>query len=71
MWNSLAKPSVKRSNGIRQAWNSLSVSQALSTDRQAEDQYISALYQHNVAKLSLARALGVASTNYKQYLGGK
>jgi len=51
--------------------NSLSVSQALATDRQAEDQYISALYQHNVAKLSLARALGVASTNYKEYLGGK
>jgi outer membrane protein TolC len=50
---------------------SLSVSQALSTDRQAEDQYISALYQHNVAKLALARALGVASTNYKEYLGGK
>jgi outer membrane protein TolC len=47
----------------------LPVSQALATDRQAEDQYISALYQHNVAKLSLARALGVASTNYKQYLG--
>lgn len=51
--------------------DSLSVSQALATDRQAEDQYISALYQHNVAKLSLARALGVASTNYKDYLGGK
>ena len=51
--------------------NSLSVTQAVATDRQAEDQYISALYQHNVAKLSLARALGVASTNYKQYLGGK
>jgi outer membrane protein TolC len=50
---------------------SLSVSQALATDRQAEDQYISALYQHNVAKLSLARALGVASTQYKDYLGGK
>ncbi len=50
---------------------SLAVSQALATDRQAEDQYISALYQHNVAKLSLARALGVASTNYKEYLGGK
>jgi outer membrane protein TolC len=49
----------------------LPVSQALATDRQAEDQYISALYQHNVAKLSLARALGVASTNYKDYLGGK
>jgi outer membrane protein TolC len=51
--------------------SSLSVSQALATDRQAEDQYISALYQHNVAKLSLARALGVATTNYKEYLGGK
>jgi outer membrane protein TolC len=51
--------------------DSLAVSQALSTDRQAEDQYISALYQHNVAKLSLARSLGVASTNYKDYLGGK
>jgi outer membrane protein TolC len=51
--------------------DSLPVSQALATDRQAEDQYISALYQHNVAKLSLARALGVASSNYKDYLGGK
>lgn len=51
--------------------DSLPVSQALATDRQAEDQYISALYQHNIAKLSLARALGVASTNYKEYLGGK
>jgi outer membrane protein TolC len=47
----------------------LPVSQALATDRQAEDQYISALYQHNVAKLSLARALGVASSSYKDYLG--
>jgi len=51
--------------------DSLAVSQALATDRQAEDQYISALYQHNVAKLGLARALGVASTNYNDYLGGK
>ncbi|HEX4156159.1 MAG TPA: TolC family protein [Acidobacteriaceae bacterium] len=49
----------------------LPVSQALSSYEQANDQYISALYQHNVAKLSLARALGVASTNYKDYLGGK
>jgi outer membrane protein TolC len=50
---------------------SLSVSQALTASEQADDQYISALYQHNVAKLSLARALGVAQTNYKDYLGGK
>jgi outer membrane protein TolC len=51
--------------------DNLPVSQALSQFEQANDQYISALYQHNVAKLSLARALGVASTNYKDYLGGK
>jgi outer membrane protein TolC len=49
----------------------LPVSQAQSTFEQANDQYISALYQHNVAKLSLARALGAAQTNYKDYLGGK
>src|SRR5665213_932335 len=49
---------------------SLAVSQALSASEQADDQYISALYQHNVAKLALARALGVASTNYKDYVKG-
>jgi outer membrane protein TolC len=51
--------------------DNLPVSQAQSQTEQANDQYISALYQHNVAKLSLARALGVAQTNYKEYLGGK
>jgi outer membrane protein TolC len=51
--------------------DNLPVSQAQSSVSQANDQYISALYQHNVAKLSLARALGVAQTNYKDYLGGK
>ncbi len=51
--------------------DNLPVSQALATDQQANDQYIAALYQHNVAKLGLARALGVATTNYKSYLGGK
>jgi outer membrane protein TolC len=51
--------------------DNLPVSQAQSQFEQANDQYISALYQHNVAKLSLARALGVAQTSYKDYLGGK
>ena len=51
--------------------DNLPVSQALATDQQANDQYIAALYQHNVAKLELARAMGVATTNYKDYLGGK
>ena len=51
--------------------DNLSVSQAQQQVAQADDQYIASLYQHNVAKLSLARALGVASTQYKQYVGGK
>jgi outer membrane protein TolC len=51
--------------------DNLPVSQAQSQTEQANDQYISALYQHNVAKLSLARALGAAQTNYKDFLGGK
>jgi outer membrane protein TolC len=51
--------------------DNLPVSQAQAQTEQANDQYISALYQHNLAKLSLARALGVAQTNFKDYLGGK
>jgi outer membrane protein TolC len=51
--------------------DNLPVSQAQTSVEQANDQYIGALYQHNAAKLSLARALGVAETNYKDYLGGK
>jgi len=51
--------------------DSLPVSQAQTQYEQASDQYISALYQHNVAKLALARALGVAASNSKDYLGGK
>jgi len=51
--------------------DNLPVSQAQSQTEQANDQYISALYQHNAAKLSLARALGVAEAHWKDYLGGK
>lgn len=51
--------------------DNLAVSQAQAQTELANDQYISALYQHNIAKLSLARALGIAQTNYKTYLGGK
>ncbi len=51
--------------------DNLSVSQAQQSVAQANDQYISSLYQHNVAKLTLARALGVAQTGYKAYVGGK
>lgn len=51
--------------------DNLAVSQAQQSVAQADNQYVSSLYQHNVAKLSLARALGVAATDYKTYVGGK
>ncbi len=51
--------------------DNLAVSQALSSVAQANDQYVGSLYQHNLAKLSLARALGLAQSQYKNYLGGK
>jgi len=49
--------------------DSVEVVQAQQSLASANDQYISSLYSHNVAKLQLARALGVARTNYIQYLG--
>jgi outer membrane protein TolC len=51
--------------------DNLAVSQAQASMAQADDQLVASLYQHNVAKLSLARALGIAQTNYKDYVGGK
>lgn len=50
--------------------DNLAVSQAQSSVAQANDQYVSSLYQFNIAKLSLARATGVARAQYKSYLGG-
>ncbi len=50
--------------------DNLAVSQAQQSVAQANDQYVSSLYRHNIAKLSLARALG-AGEQYKSYLGGK
>jgi outer membrane protein TolC len=51
--------------------DNLAVTQAQQSVAQANDRYVASLYQHNVAKLALARALGVAQTNYKDYVGGK
>jgi outer membrane protein TolC len=50
--------------------DNLAVSEAQQSVAQADEQYVSSLYRDNVAKLSLARALGEAE-NYKTYLGGK
>jgi outer membrane protein TolC len=51
--------------------DNLAVSQAQQSMAQANQQYVSSLYEHNIAKLSLARALGIAQRSYKDYVGGK
>ena len=48
--------------------DTLEVVQAQETVAAAEQDYISALYAHNVAKATLARALGQADQNIKQFL---
>ncbi len=48
--------------------DSVEVVQAQQALASANDQYISSLYSHNLSKLQLARALGVARTSYNQYL---
>jgi outer membrane protein TolC len=66
--NEAWKESQERyANGVS---DNLAVSQAEQSVAQANSQYVTSLYRHNVAKLSLARALG-AGQNYKDYLGGK
>jgi len=51
--------------------DSVEVVQSQQSLASANDQYITSLYSHNLAKLALARALGVARTNFSQYLGGR
>lgn len=50
---------------------SLEVTQAQESVATANETYIQALYVNNVAKLTLARALGVAEKQTKAFLGGK
>jgi outer membrane protein TolC len=63
----LSEAQQRYANGVS---DNLAVSQAEQSVAQAESQYVASLYRHNVAKLSLARALGAAE-DYKNYLGGK
>jgi outer membrane protein TolC len=63
----LSDAQQRYANGVS---DNLAVSQAQQSVAQANDQYVSSLYRDNVAKLSLARALG-AGQDYKRYLGGK
>jgi outer membrane protein TolC len=64
----LSEAQQRFANGVS---DNLAVSQAQQSVAQADNQYVSSLYEDNVAKLSLARALGLADRNYKQYVGGK
>lgn len=50
--------------------NSLEVVQAQEAVATADENYISSLYRYNVAKASLARALGLAEEAFKQMTGG-
>jgi outer membrane protein TolC len=65
---SLARSKDRFTSGVTDSVEVVQAEQALAS---ANDQYITSLYSHNLAKLSMARALGVARTNYEQYLGGK
>jgi outer membrane protein TolC len=65
---SLARSKDRFTSGVTDSVEVVQAEQALAS---ANDQYITSLYNHNFAKLSLARALGVARTNYSQYFGGK
>lgn len=49
----------------------LAVSQAQTSLAQADERYIASLYGDNIAKLALARSMGIARTDYRKYLGGK
>jgi len=63
----LSEAQLRYANGVS---DNLAVTQAQQSVAQANDRYVASLYRHNMAKLSLARALGAAE-DYKSYLGGK
>ncbi|MFZ1939692.1 MAG: TolC family protein [Terracidiphilus sp.] len=63
----LKEAQERYANGVS---DNLAVSQAQQSVAQANSQYVASLYRDNVAKLSLARALGDGQ-DYKKYLGGK
>jgi outer membrane protein TolC len=51
--------------------DSVEVVQSQEAVASAHEQYISSLYNYNYAKISLARALGVAEQGVKDYFRGK
>ncbi|HWC15457.1 MAG TPA: TolC family protein, partial [Terriglobales bacterium] len=65
---SLARSKDRFTSGVADSVEVVQAEQALAS---ANDQYITSVYNHSLAKLALARALGVAHTEYSQYLGRK
>ena len=63
----LKEAQERYANGVS---DNLAVSEAQQSVAQADSQYVTSLYRDNIAKLSLARALG-DGLNYRKYLGGK
>ncbi len=51
--------------------DNIEVVQAQESLADANDAYIASLYNYNIAKISVARAMGVAESNYALYLKGK
>jgi outer membrane protein TolC len=51
--------------------DNIEVVQAQDSVASANQNLISSIYMHNLAKVSLARAMGATETNLKQYIGGK
>ena len=64
----VARSKDRFSSGVT---DSVEVVQAEQSLASANDQYITSLYNHGLAKLSLARALGVARTSYDRYMREK
>ena len=51
--------------------DNIEVVQAQDAVANAQETVISSRYAHNLAKVSLARAVGMTETNLKQYMGGR
>jgi outer membrane protein TolC len=51
--------------------DNIEVVQAQESLADANDAYIASLYRYNIAKISMARAIGVAESNYALYLKGQ
>lgn len=64
---SLNRSKDRFSSGVTDSVEVVQAQQALAN---ANDQYITSLYYHNLAKLSLARSIGLARPKYNEFLGG-